>query len=158
MGRGDRKYCILKTPIKHGESLSKKEEVDSQVPRNRARSENPKHQLQHKTKRHGNRHVDELSNMDNVVTSAKPCQFKAQLYIFEDTEAVIKMIIKGRSPTMRHVSRNDRVALDWLFDKINLDPQIQIKCVENKNQLANMLIKGSSTSDEWNHLLRFFTP
>ena len=27
------------------------------------------------------------------------------LYVFEDNEAVIKMIIKGRSPTMRHVSR-----------------------------------------------------
>ena len=45
------------------------------------------------------------------------------LYVFEDNEAVIKMIIKGRSPTMRHVSRTHRVALDWLFDRINLDPQ-----------------------------------
>ena len=33
-------------------------------------------------------------------------------------EAVIKMIIKGRSPTMRHVSRTHRVSLDWLFDRI----------------------------------------
>ena len=41
--------------------------------------------------------------------------------MFEDNEAVIKMIIKGRSPTMRHVSRTHRVALDWLFDRINLD-------------------------------------
>ena len=28
-----------------------------------------------------------------------------KLYVFEDTEAVIKMIVKERSPTMRHVSR-----------------------------------------------------
>ena len=28
---------------------------------------------------------------------------EAQLYIFEDNEAVIKMIIKGRNPMMRHV-------------------------------------------------------
>ena len=34
---------------------------------------------------------------------------------FEDNEAVIKMIIKGKSPTMRHVSRSHRVALDRLF-------------------------------------------
>ena len=34
---------------------------------------------------------------------------------------VIKMIIKGKSPTMRHVSKTHRVALDWLFDRINLD-------------------------------------
>ena len=36
--------------------------------------------------------------MDYVVTSAKSPQFEVQLYIFEDNEAVIKMIIKGRSP------------------------------------------------------------
>ena len=42
-------------------------------------------------------------------------------YVFEDNEAVIKMLITGRSPTMRHVSRTHGVALDWLFDRINLD-------------------------------------
>ena len=42
----------------------------------------------------------------HVVTSAKPSHFEAQLYIFEDNEAVIKMIIKGRSPTMRHVKNS----------------------------------------------------
>ena len=64
------------------------------------------------------------------------------------------MIIKGRSPTMRHVSRTQRVALDSLFDRINLDPKIQIKYVDTKNQLADMLTKGSFTRDEWNHHLR----
>ena len=34
------------------------------------------------------------------------------LSVFEDNEAVIKMIIKGRSPTMRHVSRTDRFTID----------------------------------------------
>ena len=48
---------------------------------------------------------------------------EALLYIFEDNEAVIKMIIKGRSLTMRHVSRTHRVALDRLFDRTNLDTQ-----------------------------------
>ena len=78
------------------------------------------------------------------------------LYIFEDNEAVIKMIIKGRSPTMRHVSRSHRVALDWLFDRINLDPKIQIKYIDTKNQLADTLTKGNFTRDEWNHLLCLF--
>ena len=40
-------------------------------------------------------------------------------------EAVIKMIIKGRSPTMRHVSRTHRVAHDWLFERISLGPKVQ---------------------------------
>ena len=65
---------------------------------------------------------------------------ESQLYISEDNEAVIKMIIKGRSPTMGHVSRTHRDALDWLFDRINLEPNIQIKYVDTKNQLADILV------------------
>ena len=78
------------------------------------------------------------------------------LYVFEDNEAVIKIIIKGSSPTMRHVCGSHRVELDWLFDRINLDPQIQIKYVDTKNPLADILTNGNLTRDEWNHLLRFF--
>ena len=73
----------------------------------------------------------------------------------EDNEAVIKMIIKGRSP-MRHVSRTHRVTLDRLFDRINLDSKIQIKYIDTKNQLADILTKGNFTRDEWNHLLCLF--
>ena len=64
--------------------------------------------------------------------------------------------MKGRSPTMRHVSRTHRVALDWLFDRINLDPKIQIKYIDTKNQLADTLTKGNFTREEWNHLLCLF--
>ena len=63
-------------------------------------------------------------------TNTQSSQNESQLNIFEDNEAVIKMIIKGRSPTMRHVSRTHRVALDWLFDRINLEPKIQVKYVD----------------------------
>ena len=80
----------------------------------------------------------------------------AMLYVFEDNEAVIKMIIKGRSPTMRHVSRTHRVALDGLFDRIKLDPQIQIRYIDTKHKLADMMTKGNFTRDEWNNLLHFF--
>ena len=78
------------------------------------------------------------------------------LCICEDNEAVIKMLMKGRSPTMRHVSRTHRVALDWLFDRFNLDPKIQIKCIDTKNQLADILTNRNFTRDEWNHLLCLF--
>ena len=83
----------------------------------------------------------DLSNVDQVPSNAHLSEKESQLYNFEDNEAVIKMIIKGRSPTMRHVSRTHRVALDLLFDRINLDPIIQIKYVESKNQLADILTK-----------------
>ena len=101
-------------------------------------------------------HIDDLNNVDFISSNVNSSRKEALLYIFEDSEAVIKMIIKGRSPTMRHVSRTHRVALDWLFDRINLDPKIQIKYIDTKNQLADILTKGNFTRDEWNHLLCFF--
>ena len=66
------------------------------------------------------------------------------------------MIIKGRCSIMRHDSRTHRVAPDWLFDRINLDPKIQIRYTDTKNQLADTLTEGNFTRDEWNHLLCLF--
>ena len=83
-----------------------------------------------------------LNNVDCVPSNVHFSRQEALLYVFEDNEAVIKMITKGRSPitkgrspTMRHVSRTHRVALDWLFDRINLDPKIQIKYINTKTNL-----------------------
>ena len=91
-----------------------------------------------------------------MTTNAHSTQCKAQLYIFQDTEDVIKMIIQGRSPMMSHLSRTHRVALDWSFDRINLDPKIQIKYIDTKNQLADILTEGSFLKNESNHLLCSF--
>ena len=96
--------------------------------------------------------IDDPDNNDfssNVHSSRQ----EALLCVFEDNEAAIKMIIKGRSPTMRHVSRTHRVALDWLFGRINLDSTIQIKYIDTRNQLADIMTKGNVTRDEWNHFL-----
>ena len=86
----------------------------------------------------------ELSDVDNVSSNSNN---------FEDNEAVIKMIIEGLSPTIRHVSRTHRVALDRLFDRITLDTKIQIRYTDTKHQLADMLTKGNPTRDEWDNLL-----
>ena len=93
------------------------------------------------------------TNIDHIPSNTKNSDSSAMLYVFEESEVVIKMIIKGRSPTMRHVSRTHRVALDCLFDRINLDPQIQIHYTDTKHQLADMLTKGNFTRNEWNNLL-----
>ena len=53
-----------------------------------------------------------LTNVVHVSSNGKSSGSSAVLYVFEDKDAVIKMIIKGRSPTMRHVSRTHRVA--WI--------------------------------------------
>ena len=84
-----------------------------------------------------------MQDIDSVPSNVQSARQEALLYVFEDNEAVIEMIIKGRSPTMRHVSRTHRVALDWLFDRINLDPKIQIKYINTKNQLEDILTKGN---------------
>ena len=57
---------------------------------------------------------------------------------------------------MRHVSRTHRIAFIWLFGRINLDPKIQNKYINTKNQLADILTKGNLTRDEWNNLWCLF--
>ena len=80
----------------------------------------PPHTIQ--KRKQSQRVINDLDIVDFIPLNVKSSHQEALLYVFEDNEAVIKMIIKGRSPTMRHVSRTHRVALDWLFDRINLDP------------------------------------
>ena len=53
-----------------------------------------------------------LKEIDHVDTNAKLSHHSTLLYTSEDNEAEIKMIITGRSSTMRHGSRTHRVALD----------------------------------------------
>ena len=97
------------------------------------------HRIQERKQSHGM--INDLDNVDLIPSNVKSSRQEASLYVFEDKEAVIKVIVKGRSPTMRHVSRTHRVALDWLFDRINLDPKSQIKYIDTKNQLADILTK-----------------
>ena len=70
--------------------------------------------LQKRKKSHGM--FNDLDNVDFISSHVNSSRQEALLYVFEDNEAVIKMIIKGRSNTMRNVSRTHRVAPDWLFD------------------------------------------
>ena len=111
----------------------------------------------HGPNKRSQRMINVLNNIDCVPSNVQFSHQEALLYVCEDNEAVIKMINEGRSPTMRHVSRTHRVAHDWLFDRINLDPKIQIKYIDTKNQIADILTKGNFTREEWNHLLCLFT-
>ena len=126
-------------------------EMFSRVSDNSGKPESDAHKRQQSHSK-----IDVVKDIDLVPSNVQSANREALLYVFEDNEAVIKMIMKGRSPTMRHVSRTHRVALDWLFDRINLDTKIQIKYIDTKNQLADILTKGSFTCDEWNHLLTLF--
>ena len=48
------------------------------------------------------------------------------------------MIIKGRSPDMRHVPRTHRVNLEWLFVTISLDSSISQRYVHTTQQIADI--------------------
>ena len=114
------------------------------------------HLTQFKKRKQSHGMVNNLDNVDFVPSNVNSSHHEALLYVLEDNEAVIKMIIKGRSPTLRHVPRTHRVALNSLFDRINLDPKIQIKYIDTKNQLVDILTKGNFTRDEWHHLFWLF--
>ena len=73
---------------------------------------------------------------------------------FEDNEAVIKMIIKGRSPTMRHVSRTHRVALDVLYLIESFwTRKSRSNTLTPKTNSQTYWPRENFTLDEWNHLL-----
>ena len=61
------------------------------------------------------------TNIDHIPPNTSHSVRSALLFVFEDNEAVIKMIIKGRSLTMMHVSRTRRVALDKHADTLTKD-------------------------------------
>ena len=126
-----------------------KDEVQGNLSRDTKSNKHP----HNKTKVPTQHDSSDLNNVDCVPLNGKFSRFGAVLCIFEDNEAVVRMIIKGRSPTTRHVTRTHRVALNLLLDRVILDSKIQIKYVDTKNQHADMLTTSNFTRDEWNILL-----
>ena len=100
--------------------------------------------------------INDLDNVDFIPSNVQSSHQEALLYVFEDNEAVIKMIIKGRSPTVRHVSRTHRVALDWFSIESIWTLKFKSNTLTPKNQLADIPIKRNFTRDAWNHLLCLF--
>ena len=52
--------------------------------------------------------------------------------------------------------RTHRVDLDWLFERCQYDPAIKIRFVPTKDQLADMLTKGSFTAALWQQQLNLW--
>ena len=117
-------------------------------------SHNTKLQMQNQNP---TKHINlDLNDIDHVTSNVRSSNIGSMLYVLENNEAAIKMIIKGRSPTMTRVSRTHLVALGWLFDRSNLDSKIQIRYIDTKHLLAHIVTKGNFTRDEWNNLLLLF--
>ena len=71
-----------------------------------------------------------MNNVDIVPSNVHFSHQEALLYVFEDNEAVINMIIKARGLTMRHVSRTHRVKLLLIGYSIE-----SIRTQKNPNQI-----------------------
>ena len=94
---------ILNTPPQHS-SVEMRPPVSCQNDLYQAVNGKNKHHKSHNQ-------IDVMKDIDDIPSNVQSASREALLYVFEDNEAVIKMIMKGRSPTMRHVSRTHRVAL-----------------------------------------------
>ena len=90
--------------------------------------------------------VDQFSfeAIKRVPSNIPEDSFPARPYVFEDNEGVIRIIIRGRSSNLKHVSRTHRVDLDWPFERINLDKSMSIRFVRTTEQSADMSTKGST--------------
>ena len=64
---------------------------------------------------------------------------RAKLRVIEDNDAMIRMMIKERSPQLRCVARTHRVDLDWFFERPHRDAGVFIQLVGTEEQLADIL-------------------
>ena len=90
-----------------------------------------------------------LDYADWVPPSMPSLQQNTKCVFVQDNDAVIKMVVKARAPTLKHVSRTHRIDLDWLFERIQKDPCIFGRYIHTKLQIADMLTKGNFTSEQW---------
>jgi hypothetical protein len=92
---------------------------------------------------------DICANADFVPTTFPGPAGLGELVVLEDNDAVMDMIMTGRTNRMRDVPRTHRIDLDWLFERILYDPAISIKYVNTKQQIADIFTKGSFTEATW---------
>ena len=84
--------------------------------------------------------VERPHSVDYVPPNIQVSNKRAQVFAFEENEAVIKMIVNGRSRSLRPVSRKHRVDLDGLFERHNSD--ISFRHVNTTEQIADSVTWG----------------
>ena len=93
-----------------------------------------------------------LESVDYMPASLPPLVANTRLVMVEDNDAVIKMLKKGRAPSMVHVSRTHRCNLDWLLERSINDPCIFTRYIETKQQIADLLTKPNFSVKDWCNL------
>ena len=96
--------------------------------------------------------IDVMQDIDSVLSNVQSVRQEALLYVFEDNEGC------NLNDYERQKSYNEDMfpeLTDLLLIGCSIElirtPKIQIKYIDTKNQLADILIKENFTRDEWNH-------
>ena len=110
-----------------------------------------KTQITPKIKQVLDQNVD-LSNIDQVPSNAHLSEKESQLYILEDNEAVIKMVIKRRSSTMRTCVPHPPSC----SGRQNQREKSKLSVSNPQKRLADISTEGSFTRDEWHNFLHLF--
>ena len=91
-------------------------------------------------------------NVDWVTPTMPPIQGLTNVTLCEDNDAVLKNLLKCRTPTLLHVARTHRVNLHMAHEAMK-DPAFRARCIHSTKQTADMLTKGSHSAALWHSLL-----
>ena len=86
-----------------------------------------------------------------------PIAQRAKLLVLEDNDAVIATVIKGRSPVLKHCNRTQRIALDWLLERLQSDPGVSLRYASTHDQIADIFTKAAFQGPQWTHLVGLCT-
>ena len=107
-----------------------------------------------KPKQKGNRDVGSIVACGLRHHKRKTFGTSAPCFSFRRQRSSDQDVFERQKPNDETRSRSHRFAFDWLFDRINVDPKIQIKYVDTENPNSqDVLTKGNFTRDEWNHFV-----
>ena len=88
--------------------------------------------------------MGELLDPGSAVTDVDLNLCQTKLNLAEDNEAVIKILVKRRTATLRHVHRTHRINIDWLVEVCS-GACVRVKYVNTAAQIADMLTKHFSS-------------
>ena len=60
--------------------------------------------------------INAIKDLDYVPPSSPPTKSLARLMMCEDSEGTLKLLVRGRSMALRHITRTQRVSLDFILE------------------------------------------
>ena len=70
---------------------------------------------------------------------------------------MIATVIKGRFPVLKHCNRTQRVALDWLLERLQSDPGISLRYVSTRDEVPYIFTNAAFQGQQWSRLVSLRT-